>query len=90
MSGSAVWDTGFVAKQGHGWQPEDSRIVGLVRAWDQASHALICVKIEIVRQFLVLALRKEAAYFRWLARSRPAEDDWADWFWAVNLIRDIS
>jgi len=89
LSGSAVWDTSFVAKQGQGWQPDDARIVGLVYGWDQANHALRCVKIEPVRDFLVQALRNEAAYFRWLEAGRPAGSDRTDWSWAVEAIKDI-
>ena len=89
MSGSGVWDTGYVSKQGSSWSPEDSCIVGLICGWHHDSHTLIGIKIEIIRQFLILALRKEAAYFRWLERGKPNCDDWNDWFVATNSVTDI-
>jgi hypothetical protein len=90
MSGSAVWATNYVRKNEQGWTPADAQIVGLIFAWDQKHHALIGVRIEIVRQFLVHALRREAAYFRWLQRGQPDGDDWRDWHWAVTEITDIT
>lgn len=89
LSGSVVWDTGYVAKQGQNWTIEDASVVGLIRVWDQNNHALIGVKIEVIREFLLLALRREAAYFHWLEREQPDGDDWTDWFFAENSINDI-
>jgi hypothetical protein len=90
LSGSTVWDTGYVAKKGINWKPEDASIVGLIRAWDQNHHSLIGIKIEVVRQFLVKAIREEAAYFHWLGRECPKGDDWADWFFSENMINDVT
>jgi hypothetical protein len=89
LSGTAVWDTKFFATQGRNWTPAQASMVGLVRAWDQGNQALICVKIEVVREFLVHALRQEAAYFRWLDRGSPEGDDLADWTWAEQRITDL-
>jgi hypothetical protein len=39
---------------------------------------------------LLNALRSEAAYFHWLSRGQPENDDWADWFWATTEIPQLS
>jgi len=50
---------------------------------------MIWMKVDIVRQFLLRALRQEAAYFRWANRGSPRHDDWSDWFWAEGAISDL-
>jgi hypothetical protein len=90
FSGTAVWDTGYVETQGQNWKPENATIVGLIRGWDQKNHVLIAVKIEFIREFIIYALRQEAAYFNWRGRGQPCSDDWADWFWAEENIKDLT
>lgn len=91
FSGSLVWDTGYVRKRGQNWSPADATVTGLVFGWSRSdqSDSLIATRIEVVRSFLIRALREEAAYFRWLERGKPRHDQLADWLWAERLITEI-
>lgn len=81
MSGSAVWAVAPDAS--------NSRIVGVVHAWDQASQSLIATRIEAVRDFILLVLRSRHAYSRWEMRGRPEADDWPDWFAALSALPSL-
>jgi hypothetical protein len=91
FSGSLVWDTGYVRKFRQNWSPADATVTGLVFGWPQSdqSDSLIATRIEVIRAFLIRALREEAAYFRWLERGRPQHDRLTDWLWAERLITEI-
>lgn len=91
FSGSLVWDTGYVRKRGQDWSPADATVTGLVFGWPRShqSDSLIATRIEVVRSFLIRALREEAAYFHWLERGKPRRDDLTDWLWAEGLITEI-
>jgi len=67
-----------------------SRIVGVIHRWDIKSESLIATRIEVVRDFLLDTIRHEAAYFKWLARGAPQQDDWRDWFEVVRAIHRLS
>jgi hypothetical protein len=89
LSGTVVWDTKFVST-GAGWTPGHAKVAGVVFAWNQPNHCLIATKIEIVRQFLINALRREAAYFHWhLDRGEPLWDQLTDWGWAEALVTGL-
>jgi hypothetical protein len=89
LSGTVVWDTKFVAT-GAGWTPDRARIAGVVFGWNQPHHCLVATKIEIVRHFLLNALRREAAYLHWhLVRGEPLWDDLSDWAWAEETVTGI-
>jgi hypothetical protein len=91
FSGSLVWDTGYVRKRGQDWSPADATVTGLVFGWplSDQSDSLIATRIEVVRAFLIQALRHEAAYFRWLGRGKPYHDELTDWLWAERLITEV-
>jgi len=89
LSGSAVWQTNISVVGEEEWSAECARIVGIAVAWERDHSAMICMKVDIVRQFLLRALRQEAAYFRWANRGSPRHDDWSDWFWAEGAISDL-
>lgn len=91
ISGSPVWNTRFHehVMQNQPWAVDDSQITGTVFGWDPASGHLLAVRIEHVRSFVLDALRKEAAYFRWINRGSPPNDALADWFAAERTIPDL-
>jgi hypothetical protein len=89
LSGTLVWDMRFAATGKAGWLPIQAIIAGLIWGWNEKNQCLIATKVEVVRHFLILALRYEAAYFRWLERKKLANDDWSDWLWAERHITDI-
>lgn len=86
LSGSALWKTNRAGTSSAGWKPEQARIVGILFAWDQKAHSLIAIRIEVIRDFLLRFLREEFAYFRWVQRTQPANDDLSDWYAAVDAI----
>ena len=89
LSGAVVWDTKFV-RTCAGWTPGHAKVAGVVFGWNQPNHCLIATKIEIVRHFLLKALRREAAYFHWhLDRGEPLWDDLTDWVWAEKQVVDL-
>lgn len=55
MSGSAVWNTGFVESRmaGESWTPEWARITGIVWAWLSSSGCIVATRSEYVRSFLL-------------------------------------
>lgn len=86
MSGSAVWQTYRRDSSGAEWSPERTRIVGLLHLWNEPAESLIATRIEVIRDFLLDAVRHEKAYELWEARGRPLWDDQLDWFEAVKQI----
>lgn len=87
LSGSAVWDTRYVAAGASPWVPASSKICGLLWAYDERHQCLIATKIEAVRDFLLCALRHEAAYFHWLKeRNGVMWDAISDWSWAAESL----
>jgi hypothetical protein len=90
LSGSALWQTARSGSSREKWSPTLSRIVGVIHRWDMKSESLIATRIEVVRDFLLDAVRHEAAYFKWLARGAPSQDDWQDWFEVVRTIGGLS
>ena len=88
LSGSPVWDTNFrrCMLEERQWPPQESRVTGIVVRWSEATGHLIAVRAEYLREFLLNALRCEAAYFRWIQRGRPENDALADWVWAERSI----
>lgn len=92
FSGSPVWDTNFqrCALSGRRWSPEESRVTGIIIRWLEATGHLIAVRAEFVAEFLVYALRCEAAYFHWIERGRPENDALTDWAWAEESIPDFA
>ncbi|MEI9978277.1 MAG: DUF2934 domain-containing protein [Edaphobacter sp.] len=91
LSGSPVWDTNFhrCVLDGRRWTPEESRITGVALRWSDATAHLLVLRIEYVREFLLYALRNEAAYFHWVERGRPNEEALVDWDWAERNIPSL-
>jgi hypothetical protein len=61
-----------------------AEVTGIIWGWDSKDPCLLAIRAEFVREFLLNALRNEAAYFHWLSRGQPENDDWHDWFWATK------
>jgi hypothetical protein len=89
LSGTALWKTNRAGTTSDEWTPHLARIVGVLFAWDQKTNSLIAVRIEVIREFLLQFLREEYAYFRWVNRGRPANDDWSDWHAAVRNVPSL-
>ena len=89
LSGSAVWNTKYVASGTAGWEPDQSDIIGILHGYNEEYQCLVGVKIEIVRAFLLTALRHEAAYFRWRERNELTGNSLTDWLWAETKITDV-
>lgn len=92
FSGSPVWNTNFrrCMLSGRRWTPEESRVTGIIIRWSEATGHLIAVRVEFIAEFLLYALRCEAAYFNWIARGRPENDALTDWSWAEVSIPDFA
>lgn len=90
LSGSALWDTKYVAAGANEWVPAGARIAGLIFGFVGNPRCLLAVKIEHVRRFLVDALRHEAAYFRSVEERTVPRDALSDWLWAEELITGIA
>lgn len=88
FSGSLVWDTKAMRcwHEGTEWGPELAEVTGLVWGWPTSRVCLLATKIEYVNAFMLHALRRQAAYRSWESRHRPEQDDWTDWFRAVDAI----
>lgn len=90
LSGSGVWQIGTADAAGPApWPPLSARLIGMAIEWVERAAVLICLRVEVVRRFLLLSIRQEAAYFKWLERGQPASDSWFDWFWAESSIREF-
>jgi len=90
MSGSALWQTHRSSAPADIWTPDMAQIAGVLILWDQKSESLVATRAEVVRDFLLDAVRHEAAYFRWRDRGEPQADDWADWFEVVREVGSLS
>jgi hypothetical protein len=92
FSGTPVWDTNFrrCSLNEQHWTPEESQVTGIVIRWSEATGHLIAVRVEFIREFLLYALRCEAAYFNWMRRGRPENDALADWVWAENTLSQLA
>ncbi len=86
FSGSLLWDTKFVATNSHDWTPAMARVCGLVHRWSSDHDVLIATKVEFVREALLTAIRREAAFFNWINRGSPPWEDLVDWSWAEQAI----
>lgn len=92
FSGTPVWDTNFrrCNLSHRPWSPEESKVTGIIVRWLEATGDLIAVRVEFIREFLLDALRCEAAYFNWIHRGRPENDDLADWVWAEKALPQLT
>jgi len=88
MSGSAIWATGRTLT-GDDWSPGKAKIVGVVHNWDDKAGSLVGTRIEIVREFLLHVIRSRFAYQNWQERGGPINDDWYDWFKAVDKLPSL-
>ncbi len=88
MSGCPVWTTNIVSR-GSNWSSNDIQLIGMAIAWDMASQVLICVRIEYFWVLFFDVLQREFAYFRWIDRGMPPNDDQADWHAAKRHVRDL-
>lgn len=91
FSGSLVWDTKAMRclREQTEWGPELAEATGIVWGWPTSAVCLLATKIEYVREFLLHALRREAAYFSWQSRGCPQGDDWIDWHRGVKEISHL-
>ena len=89
LSGTLLWDTKYIGKNGENWSPTDAMVTGIIHQWDTEHQLLIGTKIEILRVFLVDSLRQEAAYFNWLKRGKPLDESMIDWYSAIETVPDI-
>jgi hypothetical protein len=60
LSGSTVWDTGFVAAKiaGIQWTPEMAKVTGVIRGWISGHACLIAIRAEFLRSLLLEAPSK--------------------------------
>jgi hypothetical protein len=91
FSGAPVWDTNFrrCMRENRRRTPEQSRITGITFLWIETTAHLVAIRIEYVREFLLHALRSEAAYFHWVERERSSNDALRDWLWADSAISSL-
>lgn len=81
LSGSAIWNTGFVASgYADDWDASHARLVGIAQCWVPEENCIIGVKAEGLRSFLLVALQKHVAYEHCTARGgtwseEPAGED---------------
>ena len=63
LSGSTVWNTGFVAAKmaGVAWTPDMAKVTGIVWGWPSEHACLIAIRAEFVRSFLLGAPQVIAA-----------------------------
>lgn len=91
FSGSPVWDTRFrrCDLEGTRWNPEESHVTGVIFAWRPDTKHLLALKAEYLVEFLLHALRCEAAYFRWLNAGKPDGTAMEDWTWVEQAIPSL-
>jgi hypothetical protein len=89
LSGSALWDTKYVASGANEWVPADAKVAGLIFGYLPNPSCLLATKIEVVREFLLDALRHEAAYYRYLETLDHPAGALSDWLWAEAETSDI-
>lgn len=55
LSGSTVWNTGFVAARmaGMEWAPDQARVTGVIWGWPSGNACLVATRAEFVRSFLL-------------------------------------
>lgn len=55
LSGSTVWDTGFVAAKMAGvrWTPDCARVTGVIWGWPSGNACLVATRAEYLRSFLL-------------------------------------
>ena len=85
LSGSALWQT-YRRDISKDWSASVSRIIGVIHRYDPVSNSLVATRIEAVRDFALMVIRREAAYFHWLANGQPAGTELADWAYAEQRI----
>ncbi|MGO9834703.1 MAG: DUF2934 domain-containing protein [Polyangiaceae bacterium] len=76
LSGCGVWR---LAGDLTAWTPESSRLIGIVQRWDHKNaQSLVVTRVEMLRDFLLEAIRRTFAHSNWEARGRRpgAEEDW--------------
>ena len=58
MSGSTVWNTGFVEAKARGvpWKPEMARVTGVVWGWPSEHACLVATRAEYLRSFMLGAV----------------------------------
>lgn len=58
LSGSTVWDTGFVKAKmmGQPWTPDMARVTGVVWGWPSGAGCLVATRAEYLRSFLLGAI----------------------------------
>jgi len=89
LSGSALWDTKYVAAGANEWVPGNAKVAGLIFGYISNPSCLLATKIEVVREFLLDALRHEAAYYRYLETFDHPGGALSDWLWAEQEIAAI-
>ena len=89
LSGSALWDTKYVAAGTNEWVPGNAKVAGLIFGYNSDPSCLLATKIEVVRDFLLDALRHEAAYYRYLETLDHPTGALSDWLWAERQISEI-
>jgi hypothetical protein len=91
FSGSPVWDTNFrrCMLSGTKWTAEESRVTGIILRWLDDTGHLLAVRSEFIVEFLLHALRSEAAYFRWKDQGEPQNSALANWLWAEETISSL-
>jgi hypothetical protein len=92
FSGAPVWDTKFrrCNLESRPWRAEESEITGIVFCWLPSTAQILAIRVEYVREFLLMALRKQSAYFHWLDRGAPYDDALTDWLWAEGAVPSLS
>ncbi len=89
MSGSAVWQTNRRHTPGPEWGTDHSKLVGLIHLWNSPAEVLVATRIEVIREFMLDAVRHEEASSLWEERGRPFGDDLRDWYEAERRIPDL-
>jgi hypothetical protein len=58
LSGSTVWDTGFVKAKiwGQTWTPDMARVTGVVWGWPSGAGCIVATRAEYLRSFLLAAI----------------------------------
>lgn len=78
LSGTLLWKTNRTNWR-EGWSPSKAQAIGVITHWDSHAQSLIATRIEVVARFLLDCMRREQAYFNWLARGSPLHEELVDW-----------
>lgn len=91
FSGTVVWNTKYFesVRNGRTWTPGYAEVTGLVHRWRTTDTCLIVTRVEHVRDFMLHAFRREAAYFRWLDQGSPPNSATTDWLWAEGRMKEL-